>query len=66
MTTEVSILRVAAAATMATVVEALAIDANLPEILQPLLEPLYALFDFFQLPAALVVNQTAEMRGTRL
>ena len=54
------------AITMATVVEALAIDANLPEILHPLLEPLYALFDFFQLPAALVVNQTAEMRGTRL
>ncbi|ABS69250.1 conserved hypothetical protein [Xanthobacter versatilis] len=53
------------AISLATVIEAGGIDANLPEILHPLLEPLYALFDFFQLPAALVANQTAAMRGTR-
>jgi len=52
--------------TLASVVEAASIEANLPEIVQPLLEPLYALFDFFQLPAAMVTNQIAEMRGTRL
>jgi len=49
------------AITLASVIEAASIVANLPEILQPL----YALFDFIQLPAARVVNQAAEMRGQR-
>ena len=49
---------------LSTMIEAGAIDANLPEILLPLLEPLYALFDFFGLPAALVAKVTAEMRAT--
>lgn len=53
------------AISLATAIEAEGINTNLPEILHPLLEPLYALFDFFQLPAALVANQTLEMRGTR-
>jgi len=53
------------AITLSSVIEAASIEANLPEILQPLLEPLYALFDFFQLPAALVASQAAEMRGQR-
>lgn len=49
--------------TMKTVVDAVSVGPNLPEIVQPLLEPLYALFDFFQLPPSLVVRQLSEMRG---
>ena len=42
--------------TLTTHVDTQAIDPNLPEILHPLLSPLYALFDFFDLPAQLVVE----------
>jgi len=52
------------AISLSTMIEAGAIDANLPEILLPLLEPLYALFNFFGLPATLVARVTAEMRAT--
>jgi hypothetical protein len=49
--------------TVQTHVDAQAIDANLPEIVHPLLSPLYALFDFFELPMQLVVDELARMRG---
>ena len=53
------------AITLTSIIEPANIEANLPEIVQPLLEPLYALFNFFQLPAALVTNQLSELRGSR-
>ncbi len=46
-------------------VDASAIDPNLPEILHPLLEPLYALFDFHQLSLQLVTEELAAMQGRR-
>ncbi|HWK32254.1 MAG TPA: hypothetical protein VNR51_01060 [Hyphomicrobium sp.] len=45
-----------------TTVEAASIGPNLPEIVHPLLAPLYALFDFFDLPPALVNEELARMR----
>ena len=39
------------------------IDSNLPEIIHPFLAPLYALFDFFELPMQLVVDELARMRA---
>ena len=50
---------------LSTHVETNTIDANLPEIVHPLLTPLYALFDFFELPMRLVVEELASMRGRR-
>ncbi|MFJ3374845.1 helix-turn-helix domain-containing protein [Pseudomonas sp. NPDC086112] len=49
--------------TLSTHIDAQTIDANLPEIVHPLLSPLYALFDFFELPMQLVVDELARMRG---
>jgi hypothetical protein len=46
-----------------THVDSQAIDANLPEIVHPLLSPLYALFDFCDLPMQLVVDELARMRA---
>lgn len=46
-------------------VEASAITPNLPEIVTPLLAPLYELFNFFQLPIQLVSEELARMRGVR-
>lgn len=54
------------AITLSTHVDAQAIDANLPEIVHPLLSPLFSLFDFFELPMELVVDELADMRGVRL
>ncbi len=51
--------------TLKTHVDAQAIDTNLPEIVHPLLSPLYALFDFFELSTQLVVEELARMRGGR-
>lgn len=51
--------------TLTTHVDAQSIGSNLPEIVQPLLEPLYALFDFFVLPASLVAEELARMRSGR-
>jgi hypothetical protein len=51
--------------TLNTHVDAQAIDTNLPEIVHPLLSPLYALFDFFELSAQLVAEELARMRGGR-
>lgn len=51
--------------TLGTHVDAQTVDANLPEIAHPLLEPLYALFDFFELPMQLVAEELARMRGGR-
>lgn len=49
--------------TLNTHVDAEAIDTNLPEIVHPLLSPLYASFDFFELPIQLVVDELARMRA---
>jgi hypothetical protein len=49
--------------TLNTHIDAHAIDANLPEIVHPLLSPLYALFDFYELPMQLVVDELARMRA---
>ncbi|MBB3761569.1 AlbA family DNA-binding domain-containing protein [Xanthomonas arboricola] len=51
--------------TLTTHVDAQSIGSNLPEIVRPLLEPLYALFDFFVLPANLVTEELARMRSGR-
>jgi hypothetical protein len=51
--------------TLTAHVDAQTIDANLPEIVHPLLSPLYALFDFFELPMRLVTDELAQMRGGR-
>lgn len=52
--------------TLKTHVDAQAIGTNLPEIVHPLLSPLYALFDFFELPIQLVVDELARMRAGNL
>ncbi|ESQ13924.1 MAG: hypothetical protein N838_32880 [Thiohalocapsa sp. PB-PSB1] len=49
--------------TLNTHVDAQAIDTNLPEIVHPLLSPLYALFDFFELSIQLVSEELSRMRG---
>ena len=49
--------------TLTTHIDAQAIGTNLPEIVQPLLAPLYALFDFFDLPMQLVVEELNRMRA---
>jgi hypothetical protein len=51
--------------TLNTNVETQAIDPNLPEIIHPLLSPLYALFNFFDLPMQLVVDELTRMRSGR-
>jgi hypothetical protein len=40
-------------------------DASLPEIIDPLLRPLYTLFSFFELPARLAAEELADMRRYR-
>lgn len=42
-----------------------ALNDALPEIVFDVLEPLYSLFDFFQLPKRLVEEELREMRGIR-
>lgn len=49
--------------TLNTHVDAQAIDTNLPEIVHPLLSPLYTLFDFFELSNQLVSEELSRMRG---
>jgi hypothetical protein len=49
--------------TLNTHIATQAIDPNLPEIVHPLLSPLYALFNFFELPMQLVVDELARMRA---
>jgi hypothetical protein len=46
-------------------VSADSISPNLPEILQQLLAPLYAVFDFFQMPRSLVEEELAKFRSQR-
>lgn len=48
-----------------TRIDAASIEPNLPEIVQPLLAPLYALFDFAELPMHLVVDELDQMRAGR-
>jgi len=54
-----------AAITLTTHVDAKAIGSNLPEIVHPFLEPLYALFDFFALPVSLVSEEPTRLRAAR-
>ena len=49
--------------TLNTHVDAQAINTNLPEIVHPLLSPLYALFDFFELSSQLVSDELSRMRS---
>ncbi len=49
--------------TLRTRVAAASIDTNLPEVIRPLLEPLYGLFDFFELPMELVTTELGRMRA---
>ena len=48
-----------------TTVEASMIRDKLPEIALSLLQPLYELFDFFQLPMSLVQEELTKMRSGR-
>jgi hypothetical protein len=48
--------------TTMTHVDARSIGANLPEVVHSLLSPLYALFEFFDLPMHLVVGELGRMR----
>ncbi|PAY01046.1 hypothetical protein CKO50_12170 [Pseudoalteromonas sp. HM-SA03] len=49
--------------TLNTHVDSQIIGSNLPEIIHPLLSPLYALFDFFELSNQLVVEELTRMRS---
>lgn len=49
--------------TLRTRIDATAIDPNLPEIVRPLLAPLYGLFDFADLPMSLVTEELGRMRS---
>ncbi len=51
--------------TVRTSVETQAIDSNLPEIVHPLISPLYALFDFFELSTVLVTDELNRLRSSR-
>ena len=51
--------------TLETHVSSESIEANLPEIVHPLMAPLYALFDFFELPMSLVTDELGRMRGNQ-
>jgi len=51
--------------TLSTQVDTASIGPNLPEIIRPLLSPLYALFDFWELPMELVVAEISQMRSGR-
>jgi hypothetical protein len=46
-------------------VQADQINNSLPELVSKLIEPLFELFDFFQLPAALPAEELARMRANR-
>lgn len=49
--------------TLHTHVDTAVIAASLPEIVHPLLSPLYALFDFFELPKSLVDAELQKLRS---
>ncbi len=46
-------------------IEAAAVRERLPEIVFPLMQPFYELFDFFKLPMSLVQEELAKMRSGR-
>lgn len=48
-----------------TIVQADQVADSLPEIVAPLLQPFYALFNFFDPPVAFVANELARMRDRR-
>lgn len=49
--------------TLKTNIDTQAIETNLPEVVHPLLAPLYALFNFYNLPMQLVAEELARMRA---
>ncbi|SOC37068.1 hypothetical protein SAMN05892877_103412 [Rhizobium subbaraonis] len=49
---------------LVTTIDGQSIETNLPEIVVPFLEPLYALFDLMELPPALVLRELAELRSS--
>lgn len=51
--------------TLDTIVPAASISPNLVEVVHPLLEPLYALFGFYQLPLDLVRGELTKLRSHR-
>lgn len=51
--------------TLKTKINADAIATNLPEIVRPLLAPLYNLFDFFNRPMDMVTEELSRMRASR-
>ena len=53
------------AISLTTHIEAQSIGPNLPEILHPMLSPLYALFDFFELSIDLVADELGRLREGR-
>jgi hypothetical protein len=53
------------AITLSTTVSAASVSPNLVEVVHPILAPLYALFDFFQLPTSLVQAELAKLRAGR-
>ena len=50
---------------LSTSIDSQSIGSSLPEVVHPLLCPLYALFDFFQLPMQLVTTELGRMRANR-
>lgn len=53
------------AITLSTLVDAQLVSSNLPEIVHPFLEPLYALFQFMQLPERLVQEEVSSLQSNR-
>ncbi|MBB5695799.1 recombinase family protein [Muricoccus pecuniae] len=51
--------------TLDTIVPVSSVSPNLVEVVHPMLEPLYALFDFFQLPSGLVQGELTKLRSNR-
>jgi hypothetical protein len=47
-------------------VNAALIADNLPEIVKPLLAPMFERFSFYQLPMAMVVEELTRMKESRL
>ncbi len=48
---------------LSTHVDVQSIGPNLPEVVHPLLSPLYALFDFYELPMTIVVDELSYMKA---
>lgn len=46
--------------------DALSIDENLPEFVEQLIQPLFEVFDFFQVPKQTIINELNDMRNRRV